>query len=388
MSAPWLPRRIVLRLCIPVLLALIVAACGSSSSSTKNSTKPPARTKTSSSGVDLAALKAVAEKDASSSRIGPTQPIGKPIPKNKTLVYVNCGAPACVLQGEAFAAAAKVLGWKVTTLNAEPTPESIQAAMNQVIRIHPDGVASAGLGASLYPEQLKEMLADHIIVESATGAQASGQDGISLDPIPPAVAANAMSNLAEFAVYEAGGCGFTGSILLTGYPIVKTYTAGYTNEMKKLCPNSKQAQIDMDPTALGTTGATQVVNFIRANPGMKSLFYSYDQMGDGVVAAAKGAGVTVPKTYSWGVGGPGIQALQDGQREGAAVDPFNEVSWQLVDGFARQFVGESVKPDEVFPTEHVVIWSPALGNVPKTTNPFPAVVPNYKAQFEALWGIK
>jgi ribose transport system substrate-binding protein len=387
----WLQKRAVLGL-VATAVALAVAACGSSSSSSVNGSASNAAATGSasgsaSSGADLAALKAVVAAHVSANHIGPTAPIGKPIPRGKTIVYVNCGQPACTLQGDGLQAAAKVLGWNVTTINTQPTPEAVQAAFDQVIRDHPDGVASAGLGRSLYARELDQLNSMHIPVLSATGEQETGQGGITYDPIGPSEAAHYMSVLADKAIVDMNGQGQAGSVLLGGFPIVKLYTAGWTNEIKAKCPKCTQAQLVIQPTDLGKDSATLITNFVRANPGMKALYLSYGLESEGLTAAAKGAGITLPALYGWAPDNSQLPLLQSGEWKAAAVDPNLEIGWQWADAFARLFTGGSVAADKAFP-QAGIIWSKDYNNVPAAANPFPAIDPNYQTQYESLWGVK
>jgi ribose transport system substrate-binding protein len=318
-------------------------------------------------------------------KIGPTQPVGKPIPKGKTIVYVNCGQPACTNQGTAFKEAANVLGWKVQEIQALPTPEKVQAAFAEALRRKPDGIWSAGFGRVLYARQLDEAKQMKIPVMSVTGNEETGQGGIAFEPLGPKEAAKATAVLADKAIADMGGEGQAGSVLLGGYPIVKTYTEGYENEIKSACPKCSVKRLEIQPTDLGKDAAQKIANFIRANPKMKSLFYSYDLMGSGVPAAAKGAGVTVPKTYSWAPDAPGLQALKTGERTASDIMPYNELSWQVADAFARLFTGGDVSASQ--PLQNVQVVSNDFKNVPAKAQPFPSSVPDYQSQFKSLWGL-
>lgn len=142
--------------------------------------------------------------------------------------------------------------------------------------------------------------------------------------------------------------------------------------------------LEVTPESIGKTAPEEITNFLRANPDIKALFISYDLLGSGLSAALKNAGLETPLTYSWGVDAPGIEALNTGERTASAPDPYAEVSWQLIDGFARLFAGE----EPIQPFQEAVIWSKDFGNVPPKPEPFPALNPNYQEQFEALWGLK
>jgi ribose transport system substrate-binding protein len=369
--------------CVAAALVASMAACGSDDDSNEASGATSSQAATGSSVVDQAKEKV--EPYVSVDKIGPTEPVGKPIPKDKTIVYVNCGQPACTNMSKAFNEAAAVLGWKVEEIQALPTPQEVQAAFDEALRRSPDGIWSAGFGRTLYSRQLDQAEQMKIPIMSVTGNEETGEGGIAFEPLGPKEAAKATAVLADKAIADMGGEGEAGTVLLGGYPIVKTYTEGYENEIKSACPECTVKRLEIQPTSLGKDAAQIITNFIRANPDMKSLFFSYDLMGSGLSAAAKGAGVTVPKTYSWAPDAPGIEALNSGERTASNIMPYNELSWHVADAFARLFTGGSVSASQ--PLQNVLVVSKDYDNVPPKGEPFPSSVADYQSQFKALWGV-
>lgn len=388
MNLDWLPRgKFLAVIAMMLLVSVAFAACGGDDDdSTGGSESTPAKEEGGGGGsaeeVAADAL-AVAEEHTEVTQIGPTEPIKGEIPKDKTLIYVNCGQPACTAQGEAFKEAGELLGWKIEEIAAEPTPESIQEAFAEVVRRKPDGVASAGFGPALYPKQIAELNKMEIPVFEATGEVGTGKDGVTYDPIGPEQASEATAILANKSVADMGGEGEAGAVILTGYPIVEDYTNAWADEVEAICSECSVKKLEVQPTAIGKDAPEQLANFLRANPDIKALFLGYDLLGSGLPAALKNAGLEMPFTYSWGVDAPGIEALQTEERTAAAPDPYNEVGWQQIDGFARIFAGQ----DPVQPWQEPMIWSNAFENVPDETEPFPAINPNYQEQFKELWGL-
>jgi ribose transport system substrate-binding protein len=381
MSLGCFTRRSPLALCTTVLVTLVVAGCGGDDEGGGGGSAAAL------GNAELAALKAKVDASAKPpAKIGPSAPIDKPIPADKHLVYVNCGAPACVIQGNAFKEAASALGWKVDVIDAQPTPQAVQAAMDEAIRRKPDGVASAGFGRSLYPRQLDQMKAMSIPVMSTTGAEESGEGGITLDPIGPNLAGESTALLADKTIVDANGKGEIGTVLLTGFPIVKEYTEAYENEIRAKCPDCTLKQLQIQPTSLGKDAAQKIANFLQANPNIEYLFLSYDFMGSGLTAAVKGAGLDMPKTYSWAPEQPGIEALKTGERTASIAYPFVEANWQLVDGFLRTFTGGDVNESQ--PLQDFVVWSKDFANVPQQGDPYPPIVADYEQQFKELWGVE
>src|SRR4051794_32222364 len=86
--------------CSFAALAAVAAGCGSSNDSSSSSSSSSGSSSSASTpsggGAGLAAAKtALAEYQKPPTDIGVTEPVGKPIPTGKKLVYIYCGAPIC-----------------------------------------------------------------------------------------------------------------------------------------------------------------------------------------------------------------------------------------------------------------------------------------------------
>jgi ribose transport system substrate-binding protein len=382
-SCKW-KQRPALLLLAALVLGLTVAACGGG-----NEPSGP-------SGADAAAIAdsglAAAKKNVEAhiqapGKIGPSEPIGKPIPKGKSLVFINCGAPACALMGASFKQAGSVLGWTVQEIQAQPTPQAVQAAFTEALRRNPDGVVSTGFAKELYQRQLAELNAKKIPVFSGTGTDASSFDpsrGITLEPEPPEKVAEATRLLADKTTVDANGQGEIGSVLLTGFPIVKLYTEAYENQIKKNCPECTVKRLTVEPTSIGKDSAQKIANFLRANPKIEHLFLSYDALGLGLPTAVRNVGRDMPKNYSWAPDEPGVKALQSGERTAAVPLGYNEIAWQWVDGFARIFTGGDIQESQKW--AGYVLWSKDASDVPAEAKN-PPYIPDYQKQFKKLWGV-
>jgi ABC-type sugar transport system substrate-binding protein len=380
--------RVLLATSAAVAAAFAVAACGSSSDDNNNDASASASgsgTTAATSDPGLAeAKKSLEQHIKSPTSIGPTKPIGKPIPKGKQLVYVNCGAEACTNQGKGLQQAAKVLGWSVQVIQSQPTPQAVQASMTEALRRKPDAVISAGFSRALYARQIDQMTKAKIAVITSTGLEPTGVGGTTYNAEPPDEASRAMSDLADKTVVDLGGKGQIGAVYLTGYPLPKIYTDAYVARVKQVCPKCTIKSIDIQPTSIGKDAGEKIANFLRANPDMKAVTLSYDALGLGLPAAVKGAGLQMPKVYSYSPDAPGIQALKAGETTAAVPQPYNEIGWLWADALARHWTGGDVKDSQFFP--NWVIWSKDYNNLPSDTKN-PVIVEGYQDQFKKLWGI-
>ena len=371
-------------------VALCVAACGGSSKSSTTAAaaggSPSAGSSTTgaaSGSATAAAEKIVAAHTKDPTSIGPTTPIGKTIPTGKRIVAINCGPEGCALTLSAFKAASAVLGWHVTELTpSQPTPQLIQGVFDQAVRLHPDAVVTSALPVVAFRREAAELKAAKIPLVSVYGPDPTG--GPLALQIFGADGDNALARvIAAKTVADLGGKGTIATVVLSGYPIIAVYTAAYTAEVKKLCPACTFKTLTVQPTSLGTTDGTAIVNFLRANPGVNALFLGYEQLGEDLTAAAKSAGLTLPKTYSESTTTAGVQAVLNGQRTATVPADYNIMGWQIADALARSFTGQSPKQDLKYQTP--VIWAKQYNDVPSGSG-FPATVTGYQAQFKKLWG--
>jgi ribose transport system substrate-binding protein len=383
--------------CVPLaaVLAVVIAACGGGSSSSSSSTTEGSTTEESttaeggqsSGGVDLEALEKTVQEHVKYGPVGPTVPIGKPIPKDVHAVFINCGAPACVSFEEAFNEAAGVLGWKVENITAEPTPASIQAAFGEAVRRKPAAVLTSGFAIEQYPKQAKELNELEIPIISNTGTDPSTYnlgEGVALQLQETSEVSEAARLMADKALVDAGGEGEFGAVNLTGYPSVAIQVKAFEEEIEEKCPECSVKHLDVQPTALGKDAPAIVANFVRANSGIKGLYFGYDGIALGLSAAFKADGITPPKTYAWAPDEPGVQELQTEELTAAVPLGYPETGWQFADAVARVVTGGKIKDSK--PVGPYVLWSQEYGNVPANANDLFAN-PNYKQEFEKLWGV-
>jgi ribose transport system substrate-binding protein len=188
--------------------------------------------------------------------------------------------------------------------------------------------------------------------------------------------------LADKVIVDAGGEGEIGIVELTAYPSIKIYSASFREQIEKDCSACTTNTLQVQPTSIGKDAPTLIVNWLRANPDIKHVFLSLDQLGAGLPAAAKAAGVEMPKTYGKAPGAEGLAALESGERTAAVPGPTPEVGWQFMDAFARSFTGQPIDEDEKWTS--LVLWSSEYDNLP-TSKALP-VIDGFEKQYEELWG--
>jgi ribose transport system substrate-binding protein len=375
---------------LPLAVAVGLAACSSAGSTGVGGTSASTGAAATSPGLKQA-QSIVSADTAAPGSIGPTVPVGKPIPTGKhiVLVYSGQGAAGTQLAYTPLKQAAQVLGWTVTSLYpALPTPQDLQQALNQAIQLRPDAVVIAAVDDADFQSQIATLASMHIPVISDFSPNPTGGP-ITLS-LMGAQGESALARVAGAkAVTDLGGPGELGVIGLQGYKIVQEFDQGFYAEVRQACPACTIKETDLPLTSLGTTDGTDIVNFLRANPGIKGLLLGYDGLGSDLYTAAKSAGITLPKVYSIATIPTGVQAAQQGELTATVPVDYNDLGWRDVDALARIFTGQAasaLSQDVIY--ERPVIWSDQYHNVPgsSSSGTFPAIVTSYQAQYEKLWG--
>jgi ABC-type sugar transport system substrate-binding protein len=322
--------------------------------------------------------------------IGPTEPVGVPIPPNKHVVVIGCGpgAEGCQHTFTALGEAADVLGWQVDEVNPpSPAPADLQAAFDQAIRMSPDAVVYGAVSITSFERQAAQLRTMGIPLIGVYGSEPTGGD-ITLQVMGSEDEVELTRTLAAQTVVDLGGTGTIGVVGLDGYPIVKATNDAYIAEIQRLCASCEIEETSLSPASLGTTAGTDIVNFLRANPAIKGVLLGYDGLGAALVPAAASAGVDLPYVYSISTVTTGVQQVKDGDTRATVPVDYGETGWRIADALARIFTDQTdaaLTQDSVNPTP--VIWSSEHDNVPSVSgDTFPPVVEGYAEQYQELWG--
>jgi ribose transport system substrate-binding protein len=374
-----------------LLAALVVAGCGgggsssSSGDSSGGSSESSGEGSAGSEGGESSALVAEAQKTTEEllerpTQIPVTQPVGKPIPKGKTIAVMRCGFPGCIPLVETIEKASQSLGWNVETVNTGLTPEEVKTGWDTAVRNEPDGVATIVFESSLFESELAELEAKNTPVVDCCVPQAPGH-GLDL-------VVNALHNgetigkaMANYVVGSREGNVHPLAVEVGGLPIATTVNDAFKKEFARLDPGQEVDDLVVPSTAAGKEAPSMIVGYLRSHPEVDLIVLSETSIVQGLPAALKAAGI---ETAIFGEGSdPTVyEYIRTGQMEGSvAFDPVG-VGYLMVDGMARLLAGVSVEPSNV----DLPDWVLTEENIPEGES-FP-VVPDTEEQFEKLWGLK
>lgn len=385
-------RPLTRRLAAPAVglaVAVLVAACGSSGSASGGSSASDASSGSggSLSSADKAGL-AKAEAFLATAEKRPTQitdtgKVAKPIPKNETIDWISCGAtPECTQEATIIQEADSVLGWKTVVLNNDGTAAAEKADFDQVVRSKPTAVLYSAIPASTFASEVPAMKANGTFVAatSITDAvgSATGIDYAISTPaqVPPVAGAQ--------AALAASGSQDAGQVLVVNIPdfeILNISVADFKQSMTQYCPTCSVSELNVALANIGTAPAT-TVSYLRSHPGIKWVVAETDALTVGLASAIKAAGLSGINIIGQGATPTNLQYLHsDDQYADVAFDYYEEL-YAMVNAVVQHVTGQPVQASTPPP-----MWVLTPSNAPSTSAAIFPVVPNYKQEYMALWGL-
>lgn len=367
---------------VTVVATAALAGCGSSGSS--GSDKAVA----SANGLDTTAAQRIdAELRRSEARptgLGITKPLGAPIPKGKTIYWLQCSSPACTALTAYLKPAVAAVGWKLRVVNAGLTPESVKAAWDLAARDKPDAVIASGFSRKIYEPELQMLAKAGVPVLNMTTADPPENGFAATFKYGPDYYVDGRQ-IAEYALSKSGKDVNAVSIVASAFANLGFVADGFERTIKKECPSCPVDRLDVPATSIGQDLPTRVSAYLQSHPKVNWVYIGYADMMIGVPAALSSAGVpkdvrfvtidTNPPTATYIKHGDYLVA--------SAAFGKAEIMWRCVDFLLRHFAGKSTAQD----TSHdMPRWLLTADNVPSTTTDFP-LVPDYQQQYKKLWGL-
>ena len=323
--------------------------------------------------------------------IGINEPIDGEIPTGKRIVYIPINVPSATELIQFLQEGAAELGWEAELVSGGLVPEEFKAAFAQVLRDGPDAVFSAGIPSVVVTEELEGFRDAGIPVVFLSTAPRGVQYGDLVlaniyDHAPQKI--SGMHN-ANWVIADSGG---EATIVYYDFSAVETVAEvalGFEETIAANCPNCTIEKIDVPGGDIGTNLPGQIVSYLRSNPDTNYIAVAFSDFAIGVPGALADAGISTDEVKLIGANpGPGNRVnIAAGNYERAAVSfPKQENMWRVLDLLARHFTGNSIDPSTnapypffMFTTENVDVWGGAA------EDEWP-IVPDYQAQYLALWG--
>lgn len=371
-----------------VVAALIAAGCGGGSSSEKS-----ADSGSSGSQSDSAGLSAATSQVATYSKAPTDLGVSSPLPGSvagKRVYYLQCSAPSCAFAGDGIAAAAKVLGVRLTRVDEGASPEQVTAAWNKVVSDRPDGVIQAGFSATSFARQLRQVKANRIPYVAMGAPDCDGvrdpcsgpNPGVTINLLGKRDFERAARLAADYVVSESKGSADAVFFYIPDFPINVVTRDAFVAEYKKTCPQCKLETVSAQATDIGKALPTAVASHLQRHPDTDHVVMAFGDMAIGVPAAVRLVSPKVKIVSPFG--GPTNYAnIKSGNVEAADIGlAYGYLGWRAIDAVARAMLGASLKPEATQLPEQVLDQRAVATFDIKGYWPG---VEGYEEKFTALW---
>ncbi len=360
-------------------VALLAAGCGSSGG---GSSSGSSSTGSSSSSVS-AANQLLDKYTARPTSITQTTPIKKAIPTGKKITFISCGVEACAVQGPILQQGAKTLGWTVTQVGTDGSPEKVQNAIQAAVRNGTNAIILNAADVTTLGKAIADAKAKGVQFVTCCSLAKQGSD-VLFNTGTPEQNAPIGDILASKVVSQSGGKADTVYVNVSAFAILAAVGTEFDKKYKELCPSCKSAKIDIPLTSLGKDAPDRIVSYLRSHPSVNYVVLSESgSLGAGLPAALRAAGLnTKVKVIGQGGNQQTYQDVKSGQMGGVTPSSLYGYDYSMLDALARKWSGEPVlqtSPEFWFMTSSDVPPAATSGAA------FP-IVTDYQTQWAKLWG--
>src|SRR6185437_22578 len=223
--------------------------------------------------------------------VGISTPVGKAVPKGKTIAFIQCSIPSCVHLGNYLVTAGKMLGWTVKRINGGLSPETIKNAYDQAISDNVDAVIGSGFPKTIFAPELAQLKAKNIpVIELSVGTS----PGTGITAVYEGTKTNQNYGILQ-ADWVYAKLGKTANTLVIGLPTFPTITileGAFKKAYKQLCPSCALGQVTVAATTIGTPKIpTTVVGYLQRHPTVNMIETSDSDTVIGLPSALQAAGM-------------------------------------------------------------------------------------------------
>ncbi|WP_277305189.1 substrate-binding domain-containing protein [Spongiactinospora sp. TRM90649] len=306
-------------------------------------------------------------------------------PSGKRLVVITCSIPVCVTLSEGAEEAARKLGWTVTTLQSNSTPQGFVSVMDQVAADPPDALAYI----SAVP--------DSSIRSQLAKLQAAGTKITSISPLGDALTPNGPVEAVVFGQKDAA---LTGTLM--GQAVVAeangpaksvfvwdpSFVGSWgpiKDAYKKVLEGAGGSAdiLEVSNANIGKTVPSQIVSHLQANPDTEYVALAVVDYTAGLDAALRSAGLAGKvKILSRAADAASLKAIQSGTQWASIGLELGAAGYRAVDQLIRLMMDVPLGDRADAPGwQQIYINS----NVTQTSeNPEP---PDYAQTYYAAWHV-
>ncbi len=294
-------RTVTARACATALAvalgATLMGACGAS-----GQTKPATGNSNTSTSPELTAALSDYQKFTQTQPAPQVQTLPMRPPSDRTITIQTCPLPVCKTTSDAAREAALKLGWKVTYLQSDLTPQAYQAVLTQIVQSPPQLLALTPLVPnSFIATQLAALkrLGTKIVEIAPAGDTPTAGGPVEGVVAGPPDFSNRGTLMGDSVAADARGSADT---LFVWDPVLTAIWTPLKDALTKAvtATGGKVAVLAVKQENIGKTIPAQVTSYLQSHPNVKYVAFVIADLAIGVPAALKSAGLPPIKIISTG----------------------------------------------------------------------------------------
>lgn len=308
---------------------------------------------------------------------GPTRgPIAK---KGKFVVSIPCARVAygCARIDDGVKAAAKVLGWKVLSIDPKGDPSKANEAVRQAIQLKADGIVVGAIDPVLLKESIAAARKAGIPIIDPVAARLPSPTGINHDVKIQGFREGQV--LGAYVAVASKGTARVGIMDDKEFPHQALRTGGIKNSLAKCSGCKIVGQSNFVVTDIGTQLGPKSQAFLQANPSINWLDVAFDAATGDVVNAMQQAGARKANVVSMDGNPQNLDFIQAGTQAATVAAPLDQTGWAAVDNINRIISGQPPVANDGIPIR--LVTKANLADFRK--HGFGPV--NYKVKYTQLW---
>lgn len=311
------------------------------------------------------------------------EPLDSPVEEGLDIVYLDVGTPVSAVMWGNLQAPAELLGIELHRVETGRDAQSVNAAMNTVVEMQPDGVINITLDPVFFESQIDQLdalgapIASGSIINSLDFGLPEAFNGAEWMKINGGV-------LAANAIVRSGGAEEYVFYNVPEFPFSALELEGAQEKMGELCSDCTLRVVDIPIAELGSTAADRVVSDLQANPGTEYFIAAVDEVQIGLPQKLSLAGLDVDGVAMWAAP-PNYEQIANGEQDATLGVDLNLMMWTVLDQLLREIAGQNYEWPDVETRAWTMTSIVDAENVPDDHTAGYIGIEDYQEQFAANW---
>jgi len=311
------------------------------------------------------------------------EPLSAPIAAGTRVVYLDVGTPVSAVMWNNLQAPAELLGLELERVETGRDAQSVNAAMNTVVELAPDGVINITLDPIFFESQIEQLEEMGVPIASGSVMNTLDYDLPEAFNGPEWMTING-SVLGAAAIARSGGAGEFVFYNVPEFPFSSYELDGAKSKIEELCEECTLRVVDIPIAELGSTAADRIISDLQANPDTEYFIASVDEVQIGLPQKLNLAGLDIDGIAMWPAP-PNYEQISTGDQDATLSVDLNLMMWTVLDQLLREMNGQEYTWPDVETRAATLTRITEQDNSPEDPVVGYLAIDDYQDRFAANW---